>query len=130
MTEKAEPAAAQPYFKFWVSNHQAEPLLKMCSWATRAIWVEMLCLMHGAEPRGHLLVNGKTPTAEKLARLIGATPEEVQDALNELEAEGVFSRTEDGTIYSRRMVRDTETEKKNREYGKRGGNPALTKKKT
>ena len=95
-----------PFLKFFTSDHRADPGLRMCSFAARGLWVDMLTLMHEAEPYGHLLVNGKPPSAKELARLLGGLKREIQTLLNELETNEVFSRREDGVIYSRRMVRD------------------------
>ncbi len=43
----------------------------------------------------------------------------------ELARNGVFSQTESGLIYSRRMVRDAEKSQASREYGGMGGHPKL-----
>ena len=85
----------------------------------------MLCIMHEANPRGSLLING-TPIAEKrLASLCGASPRYIVGLLAELEAAGVFSRSGDGTIFSRRMKRDDEKAEQDKANGKTGGNPRL-----
>jgi hypothetical protein len=57
--------------------------------------------------------------------LAGVTETECESLLAELDRNGVFSRTRQGVIYSRRMVRDVKRSKKNREIGKMGGNPSL-----
>jgi hypothetical protein len=87
----------------------------MCSLAARGLWADMLALMHEATPYGHLLINGKAPDAKQLAALVGARPGEVQFCLNELDGAGVFSRTAEGVVYSRRMVRDRERSTEGRE---------------
>lgn len=66
----------------------------------------MLCLMHNGIPYGHLTMNGKVVLEGTLAKIVGASEEEVKVYINELESVGVFSRTEEGVIYSRRMVED------------------------
>jgi hypothetical protein len=80
--------------------------LRLVSVPARGLWFEMLCLMAFSEKRGHLLLNHQPMPPEKLARVVGATVDEVVAWLKELEAERVFSRSEDGTIYNRRMVRE------------------------
>jgi hypothetical protein len=96
----------KPWFKFepgkWVGDQQ----LRGCSLAARGLWIEMLCIMHRAEPYGHLLHVGKKPSDEQLAGLVRAGVEQVRSCLLELEAAQVFSRTRGGTIYSRRMTHD------------------------
>jgi len=97
----------QPWLKWYPSDWRAEPGLRMCAWAARGLWIDMLGLMHEAEPYGHLVINGKAPTPKQLAMLLGGgNAREVERLLAELEQAGVFSRTPDGTIYCRRMVRD------------------------
>lgn len=97
----------------------------MCSLAARGLWIEMLALMHEANPRGHLLVNGIAPSDAQLSALIGSPLD--QSLITELEQVGVFSRTEDGTIYSRRMTRDEEKAVIYRANGCQGGRPTNPK---
>lgn len=81
--------------------------------------------MHEAEPYGYLLIEGKQPPVSGIAALLGRPLSEVKKALSELEGQGVFSRREDGAIYSRRMVRDKAKAEQDRVNGKGGGNPKL-----
>ena len=67
----------------------------------------MLCLMHEAEPRGHLLVNGVEVSPKQLAAMSSVPLKQCLALLEELEDAGVFSR-ENGVIFSRRMVDKTE----------------------
>ncbi len=83
-----------------------EPTLRACSWAARGMWMDLLCLAHEGLPIGHITLNGRPPTLDELASMLGGKVREVEKLLAELETKGVFSRTTDGTIYSRRMVRD------------------------
>lgn len=87
--------------------------------------MDMLTLMHEAEPYGHLMVGDMSPDAEELAGLLGGSAEEVEKLLNQLERRKVFSRNEHGVIYSRRMTRDLDKSKLAVERGKLGGNPRL-----
>ena len=104
--------------------------LRMCGFAARGLWADLLTLMHEANPYGHLLINGHPPTAAQLANLLGggASPADIEGWLEELGSNGVYSRTEGGVIYSRRMVRDRERQERNRAAGALGGNPALARK--
>lgn len=103
---------ALPWMKFYPAAWRADPALRMCSLAARGLWVEMLSIMHEAEPYGYLLVNGRPVTDAQLAVLAAAPSDQVPSLLDELESAGVFSRTRKGVIFSRRMVRD---EKKSEE---------------
>jgi hypothetical protein len=114
-----------PWMKFYPADWRADPALRMCSLAARGLWMEMLSLMHEADPRGSLLINGKNVSAKQLAGLCGATVRETISLLAELEAAGVFSRADDGTIFSRRMKRDDEKAERDKANGKAGGNPRL-----
>src|SRR5690606_7390963 len=96
----------------------------MCSLAARGLWIEMLALMHEANPCGHLLVNGIAPNAQQLSVLVGS-PADVSDLIGELESVDVFSRTDSGVIYSRRMTRDEVKSEEAKANGARGGNPTL-----
>ena len=102
--------------KFWWRDHQGDAALRMCSLAARGLWMELLCLAHEATPVGHVLVNGKPPTIQQLASIIGVSTKEVAKLLVELEDAGVFSRADDGTIYSRRMVKDAAASEEGREH--------------
>ena len=117
--------ALRPWSKFYWSDWRADPRLRMCSLAARGLWVELCGLAHEAEPYGHVLVAGRVPSPEQLASLVGAPLKAVLAALKELDAAEVFSRTDAGVIYSRRMVRDREREEKDKANGKGGGNPHL-----
>lgn len=117
----------QPFIKFFPSDWRSDPALRVCSLAARGLWIEMLALMHEASPRGSLFIGGKPPSPAQLASLVGASLEEVQMMLAELEGAGVFSRKKNAVIYSRRIERDEIKARKNRENGKKGGNPSLTK---
>ena len=117
---------SRPWLKFYPSDWRSDPLLRSVSFAARGIWIEILCLMHEATPRGSLLVNGKQPDVSLLAILTGAKKQsEVTGLLVELETAGVFSRDEDGTIYSRRMRRDEKKASEDKANGSKGGNPRL-----
>jgi len=96
-----------PWFKFFPSNWRADEGLRTVSLAARGLWIEMLCVMHGAEPRGYLMRNGKPITHAQLAALAGCTVEEVGNVLTELADAGVFEVDRAGKIYSRKMVSDT-----------------------
>ncbi|TGY87342.1 hypothetical protein E5163_14840 [Marinicauda algicola] len=118
-----------PWMKFYPGDWRADPKLRMCSLQARGLWIEMLALMHEASPYGHLLVNGRRPTDAQLAVLAGAPSDQITDLLGELEAAGVFSRTREGVIYSRRMTRDEKKSATARKNGQKGGNPSVGRKK-
>lgn len=121
---------ARPSFQFYPADWLRDPGLRSCSLGARGLWIDLLCFMHEAEPYGHLRINGHDLAIEALARMMGAPLKEVQRYLNELETAGVFSRTETGTIFSRRMVRDQELRIKRGEGGHLSRlNPSVPRKK-
>jgi hypothetical protein len=74
-----------------------------------------------------LTIDGVAPGVEDIAALVSRPLSEVEPALSELETRRVFSRSETGAIYSRRMVRDRAKSELDKANGKKGGNPNLTK---
>lgn len=118
---------ADPWLKFYTTDWRSDPRLKMCSLGARGLWIDLICLMHEATPYGHLLVNGRCPTDAQVAVLVGAPPDQIAAMLGELEAAGVFSRTRDGTIYSRKLTRMAKKAAAARNNGRKGGNPTLRK---
>jgi hypothetical protein len=87
--------------------------------------MDMLSLMHEGTPYGHLTVGGESLNEATLGRMVGETTAKTRRLLAELELHKVFSRTDAGTIYSRRMVRDEHIRNVRAESGKLGGNPTL-----
>ncbi len=114
-----------PWFKFYPADWRAEPSLRMVSMEARGLWIECLCIMHEAEPYGHLIVRGTPLETPALAAIVGASEMIVRSCLHELEEAGVLSRNRQGTIVCRRMVRDQEKRERDQNNGKKGGNPAL-----
>lgn len=98
----------RPWLKFYPQDWRGDPKLRMCSIGARGLWAEMICLMHEAEPYGHLLVNNVPVTVRQLASLAGIAQSDCMKFMAELESSGVYSRTDTKTIFSRRMVRDAE----------------------
>lgn len=118
---------SDPWMKFYTSDWRADPRLKMCSPAARGMWIEMICLMHEATPYGHLLIHGQSPNEAQLASLTGIHIAELPGLVAELERLGVFSKTREGVIYSRKLVRMASKAAVARKNGKKGGNPTLGK---
>nr|BDD45315.1 hypothetical protein 34 [bacterium] len=113
------------WLKFFPGDWQSDSELGLCSLSARGLWIEILSLMHCSDPYGYLLINGKSPSVKQLAMLVKASMAETEECLNELEEAGVFSRTNNGVIFSRRLIREEERIQKLRRNGAKGGNPAL-----
>lgn len=107
-------AKKKPWLKWYPRDDRADPLLRSVSRSARSLWHDMLGLMHESTLVGYLLLNGKKPTPEQLARVLGDSLQDLSTWLDELAAAGVYSETEDGIVYSRRMVSDHERAEKGR----------------
>jgi len=115
----------KPWFKFFPTDWRADKELRLCSYTARALWIELLGLMHEAEPYGHLLIGGQIPTPKELSKVVGMSPKSITKALPELIQKRVCSVTEGGVIFSRKMVRDFAKHQQGQEHGSQGGNPTL-----
>jgi hypothetical protein len=123
--QASEESPRHVWFKFFPGDWQGDELLPLCSMAARGLLTELLCVMHKAVPYGHLVVNGKVPSDAELSRLVRTSPAELRRLRSELLDRGVLSRADDGTIFSRRMVRKGRQSAIGQETGKLGGNPRL-----
>ena len=104
MTKKRK---LMPAIMFYTGDWLKDPAVRCCSLKARGLWIDMLCLMYESPIRGHLsLASGKPVDATKLARMVGGGVKEVEELLDELYECGVFSKSDDGIIFSRRMVQD------------------------
>ena len=111
--------------KFWWASWETDAELALVSMGAQGFWMRLLCL--AAKEGGYVRIAGAKPSTAMLARLVRATESEVEGWLSELSEMRVFSRTTDGTIYCRRMVREARISAANRENGAKGGNPNLRK---
>jgi len=96
----------RPSFQFYPSDWLRDTALRSCSTGARGLWMDMICFMHEGTPYGHLKVGDKVILPSNLARMVGDSAEVVSDWLLELSQAGVYETTEDGVIYSKRMIRD------------------------
>lgn len=91
----------------------------------------MICLMHEGVPYGYLKVGDKVLDKDTLARMVGASPAEVEAWLQELKHSAVYSIDTNGCIYSRRMVKDEKTRTARAAGGKKSiGHPNVPKPRT
>jgi hypothetical protein len=116
-----------PAIMFYIGDWMKASDIRMCSFAARGLWFDMLCLMHESDRRGFLQQpNGLPISQEQLCRMTGGSPDEVARLLQELDNSGVFSRSDKGIIYCRRMVRDEHKRQLLSAAGRKGGgNPLL-----
>lgn len=107
-----------PWIKFYPADWQAEPTLRTCSLASKGLWIEMLGFMAHSVRHGYLCkVNSSEPMPpEDLGKILGQPIDEIKRLIQELEDNGVFSKTGDGLIYSRRLLKDAKIRKRNCRY--------------
>jgi len=95
--------------------------VRSCSLAAQGLWMNMLGIMSKADRKGFLSINGKPMDSKELAKFVGEFKDKVEELLVELEYYKVFSRDADGTIYNRRMERESGLSRKRAEAGRLGG---------
>ena len=67
-----------PYMQVYVNDWMSDPLLSMCSPATRGIWMDALCAMHITGERSI------TGSVSELATSCRCSPFEMRDAVDDL----------------------------------------------
>ncbi|MFT4112398.1 hypothetical protein [Silvibacterium sp.] len=135
----------RPAFQFYGGDWLKDPGLRACSLAARGLWMDMIAIMSQVEePYGHLVFVARKDGVEDgakdiltpilpsvLARMVGASESDVCTSLAELESFGVFSRTPEGFIFSRRMVKDEKVRQSRASGGFQSSkNPNVPKKKS
>lgn len=124
MADPRERAKA-PAFQWYPGDFRRDAGVAACTFEARSLWREMLDLMHAGEPYGHMTIGSAPIVVADLARMIGKPARTIQKWVDELESRRVFSRTDRGIIYSRRMVRDEQARRTRAKNGRLGGNPNL-----
>ena len=114
-----------PFMKWYTADWRSDAGVRTLSAGARGFWIELINIMHEADPYGFLLINGAKPDTKTLAKQVTMSVSEVRRYSKELVASAVVSETEIGVFFCRRMVRDEEKRQQNREYGSLGGNPRL-----
>lgn len=121
-----ERKTVRPAFQFYPADWLNDKALRMCSRPARSFWIDMLCLMHSGVPYGTLTTEqGQPISIQNLAKLLSESKQKTTKFVQELRENQIFSEKEDGTIYSRRLVRDEDKRLIDRENGLKGGNPVV-----
>jgi len=111
----------RPWLKFFPSDWLGDEALARSSLAAQGLWIRLLAVMHqNSAAYGHMPA---TPDGEavELARMAGCSAEEASRLVAELESRNVLSRSDDGRIFSRRMVRDRALSAARASAGRSGG---------
>lgn len=124
------------WIKFNPADWLGDRRLIRCSLAAKGLWIDIICMAASVDPDSDLYGHAVTTNADgnivplstqMLADECGATREEIELALEELGRNGVFSRTKDGIIYSRRLVRDRQAYLEAASNGSKGGKKAQSR---
>lgn len=137
----AQREKRKPWLKWFTRDWRSNAKLRLCGFAARGLWADLISIMGEADPRGFLLVDGAPPTAEDLVSLLGGSEREIAKLMEELRSRRVYSVTgqpmpddvamlipggmPEGVILSRRMVRDEAKALADKVNGILGGNPHL-----
>lgn len=117
-----------PAFQFYVKDWIMDPQLRMCAHSTKGIWMDILCYMWLAEPKG--FING---TYDEIKRMTGATTCDFDFFITEAQrhkfcdisinkitdrneniTDDNYKITEEITLYNRRMYREYKKKDNNR----------------
>ncbi len=93
-----------PAFQFYPSDWLSDTQLRMCSPATRGIWIDFLCYMWESPEKGKL-----SGSVKRLSRLVGVSEDEFLEFLEEMEEFGFGDVTkghDDVTLINRRMHKE------------------------
>lgn len=103
------PDERLPWFQFETVAWRGDANLRTCSALARAVWLEMMLVMHEAEPRGYFVQRGGTRLdldLKSFSKISAYSVSAIKRAIAELDVKRIFSRTAEGVIFSRKMVRD------------------------
>ena len=117
-----------PSFQFYPADWLNDIKLQSCSLEAQGLLVNLMCLMHQANPYGYLIINGSVPSHKEVARLLRLHHKTYHTRLKELILYGALRQGENGVIYCKRMVEDEYLRIVRREAGKMGGSPLLKQK--
>jgi hypothetical protein len=94
-----------PAFQFYPADWLTDAV-SGCSLAAQGLWLRMMIVMHSAERRGYLVMNGRPMPDEFIAAKCGCGVETYRSLLDELSRAGVPRRASDEIIFNKRMVED------------------------
>lgn len=104
------------YPQDWLNDHK----LRLCDPASRAIWMDLLCLM--SETGGYLTSFRVGSELRQIARILRTSERQIARCLEVLKQNGVASVTDDGVIYCQRMVNDFKAQEAGRDSANRRWN--------
>lgn len=115
-----------PSFHFYPGDWRKDPGIRALSFHDRAVWFEVLCLMHESPMRGYLMLGDAAMSDEVTARVLAIDLVAYRAAKAAIIALGVGSVDgKTGALFSRRMVRDTDAIRAWRKKSSRAGKKSV-----
>jgi uncharacterized phage protein (TIGR02220 family) len=112
-----------PWTKWYWQDWASDDGLRACSLAAQGLWMRMLSIMARSKKKGFLLDGEKQMESKTLAKLNGESEATIDALLAELFSHGVPSKNDDGIIFNRRMVRESQISEIRSDVGRLGGRP-------
>jgi hypothetical protein len=112
-----------PWTKWYWQDWEADTGLRASSLASQGLWMRMLSIMARSKKKGFLLDGESKMESKTLAKLTGESVAFIEVLMAELESHAVYSQTDEGIIFNRRMVREAEISNIRSEVGRLGGRP-------
>ena len=111
----------RPSFQFYPHDWMSDIKLRSVSVQARGLLIDLMCIMHQAEPYGTLCLSKKPIKTQAICSSICLDFASYEVLLNELLEEKVLHRDENGIIYSKRMVHDEHVRQVRAAAGSEGG---------
>lgn len=105
----------------WINDTR----LRMCTPATRGLWIDILCLMAMSDCKGFLMIKSEILSETDLQKALNIDKNVFDFSFAELVRFEVIKKDEVGRYFCKRMVDSEALSVKRREAGSLGGNPKL-----
>lgn len=119
-----------PSLQFYPGDWRKDPGVQALDYFDRGVWFELLLLMFESEERGRLLLNGNPMPDAAAARLLGLDIQKWLQCKRRLIEYGVTGLDDQGTLFSRRMIKDEQFRQSRVNNGSQGGRPKTKTKPT
>jgi len=114
-----------PWLKFYPQDWLTDIELRYCSSAARGTLIDLMCLAHRQEDYGVVMDDMELSTRKKVAKCLSITLRTFDNHLTSLIQMKRICIADDGRLFIKRMVQDSEYSNKQSAFGSKGGNPTL-----
>lgn len=123
----------KPAILFYTKDWLTDINLQSCSISAQGLWIKLMCIMHGSDEYGKILLkqmfneipnldyNLSWINCKKLAGICGLTVETFTPLITELLTNNVARIDDFGNMYSKRMINDENLSIIRKEAGGKGG---------